>query len=79
MKTRVFSFEIQYHVITSVYNRLTSFKLGVEFTAPKVFPSLLPQISTDRLRTFCPLMLYYPGHSWESPKVRLHQSQSTSV
>ena len=48
-KASVFSFEMQHHVVASVYVWLTPFRPGCGIHSLKVFSFLLPQISTDQL------------------------------
>ena len=52
-KVSVFFFEIQHHGVASVFVCLTPFRPGGAIHSLKVFPSLLPQISTDWLQAFC--------------------------
>ena len=49
-KASVFSFEMQHHVVASVYVCLTPFRPGCGIHSLKVFLSLLPQVSTDQLQ-----------------------------
>ena len=52
-KANVFFFEKQHHVVASVYACLTPYRPGCGIDSLNVFPSLLPKISTDQLKTFC--------------------------
>ena len=51
-KSSALFFEIQHHVVASVYACLTPFRPVCGIHSLKVSPSLLSQISTDRLQAF---------------------------